>query len=433
MAKRISRRGRFDFIGEFVQKANDSKGHYNINGKNNFVGQKLSFGIIDKDGNRVFPEIFGGLTAGETEIRVSEDNTFKPGKPNRIAIPVSKRNEPSIIAMVADFNKITVDLTEDEDVQKEIGNLTGKLYSLAMKKDATEEDKKKYAEYKKELLSIETRKEFIADVDAIEFLFKHIDSLEGKTVRVRGDISYNAYKGKITPVYSVQSFSLSNKEKKDHELSLTLYPVFDSESVDSSMLKENGRVYINGFGEAYSREIKANGLYPQMFAIDTNEFDITTKEGLANLKMFLSLFKVEDKEKDFLYQLGWEGKIVAKPREEEVVDPEEEIKEQLTDVQKQMLEIGVLSMDDIVPKRKAFGKFEREFLLTKPIITKDFKNGKLSTGLTLEEAEEVIIRPGKEVQADEIKEDEIEDVEKTEEKEVEVTASVEDVMSDIFG
>lgn len=430
MAKQTKREfENFDFIGTFKAVANETNGYRTImSEKTGYQGHSISFGVEDNEQNRVFPELFGGKKANQTTIKVRADIPFEEDNKMNIEIPWNSRLDDSNVDLVAGFAKTVVDLTEDEEVKKEVSTLIGKMASIARKGiTATDEDRANYASYKKEIRQIApTRKEFISPYDAIDYIKGNLNSLEDKQVRVKGDVRYNEYKGNVQVQYSIRSLEIETRDIEP-KLSVIVYPVFDENSIDTDMIKTNGRVYVHGWADSYYSATRANGLFPMSYAIDTKSFNLESQEDLANFKLMLSLLKISKQELGYCYRLGWEAKVVSKPIITE--DNDDNDYTGLTDLQVNLVKAGILNEKDVT-KKQSFGSFEKEILLVKPLITGDYSNGKVAF-LESDEAYKKIVRSSEDIVLKDIEDDSkvTPEIKATNEEPV-ITA--ESVLGDIF-
>ena len=113
-----------------------------------------------------------------------------------VEVPYGMTTNPEVMAKIADFTKITIDLETDFEKKKEYTSLIFKRMNHIMKKDEekTDEDLSKIEEYTKQIKEIATnRKEFCTMNDVIDFIEKAFPIMKDKQVKVTGSVKNNYY------------------------------------------------------------------------------------------------------------------------------------------------------------------------------------------------------------------------------------------------
>src|SRR5690606_5527007 len=119
-------------------------------------------------------------------------------KGSLIEIPWNKRLDPDIVDMVADFRKIIVDFTIDEDVRELRNDILAGIRRLEFKDHLTDEDKKELAEYRQDLRDkVPERYEFIHPYDAVLALANQLPVYKDHKFRIRGNIEFNEWNGEF--------------------------------------------------------------------------------------------------------------------------------------------------------------------------------------------------------------------------------------------
>lgn len=385
------KRSRFDFVGKFKSVANESKGYREVSTDSGYQGHTITFGVEDNNGNRVFPELHGGKYESATTFKTFPDDPFSSEKQSMQEIKFTDRFEDYALDATASFSKIIVDLTDNKDEKEKFYEKQREIFSA---RNSDERELKDYLKIKRDVRhSAPNRFEFLHNIDAVEKIYQNLEFLEDRYVRVRGDIRFSEYKGNIQTKYEITSLEIMTQDEVKPNLGITVFPVFDKDSVDQSEIKKNGRLYIRGWIGDYYKQLGTNGFYPMNFALNVNNFDLSTDIGVSAFKGIVGAFSLKNDEKNGVFHLGWDGSLVSKPEE---VDVNVDDMPELTDFQKSMIAAGMLNEKDIESK-KSFGGFEKEFMLEKPHATGDYKNGKISTGLSKNEFENYIVRSSEDV------------------------------------
>ena len=232
--------------------------------------------IVGED-NRVFAEINGRRFKGERRrysfaargMVTVDDNDWE------------NRFDPVFLADTGG-DKIAIDLEDDKEVREEVRELLIEVHNNR-------------ANYK----------EFLDSLEAAEFVLANVEKINGKKVRVTGNVSISENKGKIYRNYEIQSLSLVDEDWEERfKTSEVLY--FDKSTWNVEKAKETGFVELNGWVSGYSSSLKSVGYYPQTFVYDISRFiqakkdleqgkqaDVNEKD--AKLFQFLSkLLQVKD-------------------------------------------------------------------------------------------------------------------------------------------
>jgi hypothetical protein len=291
-------------------------------------------------------EIKGGyFKDGTGEIfTFSKSGTSDSGekiKGEKLEVAWKDRFKPEIIENVAEFKKYIVDLEEhgrrfklEKAAEKEIdGSITAEeLLGLGVDnvQQALEESKKK-------------RKEFIAESDFAEFVYKLISSGKGndKLFRIMGDIVYSEYNGNFYKRLSPTRIYLAEKDATPSSTGqITIF--YNKDSLDSGSFKEKNKYYINGYARNYDSQRKTNIPCPVQLVVDLSKDEENEASKKLN-SLMIKQFTVKDKSwKEF----GIKVRLLDGSQKVEITD------DMLTDFQKEMLELGAITLDDI---RKEIG------------------------------------------------------------------------------
>lgn len=289
-----------------------------------------SEGMYKEDGTG----IVYSFTKGEVN-----PTTHERKKGEKIQIPWKDRKKPEVIENIAEFKKFVFDLEkygrryelENALKKQEEGKLTeDELAELEVEdlNAALEESKKK-------------RKVFLSEYDYTEFLNKLISSgkIDGKIFKVSGDIVWSEYNGKIyKKLVPSRIYFVDQDEAQTSTGLIEVY--YNKNSLDTASFESTKKHYVNGFIRNYDNQRKETIACPIQLVIDGS------KEG-EKVEKFVNImenqFTVED---DSWKEFGVKVRILDGAQKAEITE------DMLTDFQKEMLELEVITMDDI---RKELG------------------------------------------------------------------------------
>lgn len=256
-------------------------------------------------------------------------------KGESLQVPWKDRFKPEVIEKVAEFKKFVIDFEKPNRRYELEAALKkqekGELTEEELKELGVDDIAKALEESKKK------RKEFISEYDYTEFLHKIIKSGKFKDMKfkVLGEIVYSEYNGKFYKKYSPQRIYLANSEEKETSTGqLTIY--FNKESLDENSFEDTGKLYVNGFIRNYDSSSKEDIPCPVQLVIDGSKKDDEKVQKFT--RVMKSQFTVED---DSWKEFGVKVKLLDGAQKVDITE------DMLTDFQKEMLELDVITMDDI--------------------------------------------------------------------------------------
>jgi hypothetical protein len=284
-------------------------------------------GMMKADGTGLVYTFTKGSTDPKTHERIKGEN---------IQVPWKDRNKPEVLANVAEFKKFVIDLEK-----------YGRRYKLekAVEGTATQEELEELGEiedYSKALEdSKKKRKEFISEYDFTEYLNKLISSgkINDKVFKVSGDIVHSEYNGKIyKKLIPSRIYLVDNNEEQTSTGQITVY--YNKESLDTASYDATKKYYINGFVRDYDGQRKENVPCPIQLVLDDSSED---EKKSKVVKVIKRQFEVDN---DSWKEFGVKVKLLDGAQKVDITE------DMLTDFQKEMLELDMLTMDDI---RKEIG------------------------------------------------------------------------------
>lgn len=354
-----------------------------------WVKRRLLFNVTCGDNRHMLSVDDGSFEDGHgdvytfTKSTVDESGNKKKGE--SITIPFKERLTSPKIAEVAEFKKYIFDLEKPgrryglekaAERLKEGRNLTDEeLKNLGLENEsevaeALEKSKKK-------------RHEFITKWDYAEFIKKVIDS--GKYsdakffIRGNGEYSYSENNERVYESYVPTRIYLAADDAEESSTA-TVNILFNSESLDTMSADEKKKYYVNGWMMEYDNNRRGNIPVPVTVTIPLpgEDADQKAKRRVESLK---HKFAVDD---ESIKEYGAVVNMLNGAQKTEITE------DMLTDEQRDDLECGLITMDDIRAELggSVYGERIREYEFVKP--ARGFTKGRQDTVYT---AEDMVIRP----------------------------------------
>ena len=317
-------------------------------------------------------------------------------KGETLIIPFKDRLTSPKLAEVAEFKKFVIDLERPgrryklEKASEKIKE--GTSLTDEELKDLDIEDE---SEVNQELeRSKKRRHEFISGWDYIDYIFKLIDSGKYKDkkffIRGNGEYQYSDKNQRVYESYIPNRIYLAADDAEESSTA-TINVLFNSESLDEMSVEEKGKYFVNGYMMEYDGNRKSNIPVPVTITIPvpTDNADEKAKKRIEAIK---HKFMVED---DSFKEYGAVVNMLNGAQKLEITE------DMLTDEQREDLDCGLITMDDIRAELggSVYGERIREYQFLKP--AKGFTKGRQDTVYT---ADDMVIK----LLADEV--DEMEDL-----------------------
>ncbi len=305
----------FTFVGNLIIPKGEGKFFSESKNANGWLLNKINFGVKDASGSVEWVEMFGGHSTTSENKVYTIDSKYK-----KMTVPWEDRMNPNILKEVPDFAQLKVYL-ENEEMQ------------------------------------------FIAEEDAIKYLKSVLPLVGEQKIYVYGNINWQEYKGKIYKKFNVKQIRLKKQNDKEG-LFGKINIFFNKESMDEDRTSEQ-IVDVNGFIQDYDRSKKGNVFLPQPFVINGSKLDFNESLHKRKFNWMKNNFKVSNG----WYQLQWLVKF------SNGADDVEISMEDLSDFQKEQVELGIKTFEEI--KNSMGGNFKdyskSEIKLIKP--TEAFAEG----------------------------------------------------------
>lgn len=352
-----------------------------------WVRKQLLFNVTCGDNRHMLTVTAGAFSDGHGDIysftKGGVDENGNKVKGESIQIPFKERLTSPKLAEIAEFKKFIIDL-EQPGRRYKLQNMADKLHEG---KELTDEELKEVSLESKDDVtaalekSNKKRHEFISEWDYIDFIKKVIDSEKYKDklffIRGNGEYQYSDNQQKVYESYIPTRIYLAADDAEPSSTA-TINIIFNSESLDEMSVEEKGKYYVNGHMMEYDQNRKANIPVPVTIVIPVPEDD---EKGKKKAEAFKHKFMVDD---DTYKEYGAIVNMLNGAQKTEITE------DMLTDEQREDLDLGIITMDDIRAEigGNVYGDRIREYQLVKP--ARGFTKGRQDTVWT---DEDMIIKP----------------------------------------
>lgn len=341
------------FTGKASLNSMDSKFPYYTEGKtkNGEKYHRFNLAVTDKNNNRAMLELFGMV---QDEIKTMDTEN------NKISISWDDRDDQAIIDTVANYKKNVFSFVDDE------------------------------------------RKEFIATYDAVSYLKEHADELKNSNVGVTCNVEKNIYQGKISNRYVIRNIYSIDDDKKQI-LKITGDFFFNKNSIDTSEWKDNKKLILNGYVQAYITDEKKTMYVPETIVLDCGKLDFENEDHMKQLRFKLSLINCDIKDgkistklkSNTMYKIGVILRYINSAQEVEFDES------MLTDKQKMAINLGIKNIEDFTKGNRIYGERVTEFKLLNFQIEKEtYADGCVDLEIKTDEFEEDVFIPSEEESED---------------------------------
>ena len=352
-----------------------------------WVRKQLLFNVTCGDNRHMLTVTAGAFADGHGDIysftKGGVDENGNKVKSESIQIPFKERLTSPKLAEIAEFKKFIIDL-EQPGRRYKLQNMADKIHEG---KELTDEELKEVGLESKDDVttalekSNKKRHEFISEMDYIDFIKKVIDSEKYKDklffIRGNGEYQYSDNQQKVYESYIPTRIYLAADDAEPSSTA-TINIIFNSESLDEMSVEEKGKYYVNGHMMEYDQNRKANIPVPVTIVIPVPEDD---EKGKKKAEAFKHKFMVDD---DTYKEYGAIVNMLNGAQKTEITE------DMLTDEQREDLDLGIITMDDIRAEigGNVYGDRIREYQLVKP--ARGFTKGRQDTVWT---DEDMIIKP----------------------------------------
>lgn len=354
-----------------------------------WVKKTLLFNVTCGDNRHMLKVDSGAFADGHGDVySFTKGGTDENGnriKGESIKIPFKERLTSPKIAEIAEFKKFVFDL-EKPGRRYKLQQLSDRIHEG---KEATDEELAEVGLKSKDEVaealekSNKKKHEFISEWDYVDFIKKVIDSGKYKDslffIRGNGDYSYSDSKQIVYESYIPNRIYLAADDAVPSSTA-TIDMLFDKNSLDDMSVEEKGKYYVNGWMMEYDSNRKANIPVEVRIAIPVAPDDADDK-AKKRVEAIKHKFMIED---DTIKEYGVVVDMLNGAQRVEITE------DMLTDEEKEDLDCGLITLDDI---RKdlggsAYGERIKEYVFVKP--ARGFTRGRKETVYT---ADDLLIKP----------------------------------------
>ena len=351
-----------------------------------WINKTLNWNIISGDNRFNLRNRGGFFKDGHNDIVVfSKDGVDANGnkvKGEMFRIPWKERLTHSRLPEVVMWKKWIVEL-EKPGFRWELQNALDKVKHG---EELTEEEIAKFGSSDVEGLtaalekSQKKRKEFIAEADFVDFVYKVIASgkYADKQFKVTGtyDMQYSEENQRFYCNYIPQRIYLVEDEATTATANMTFF--YDNAALVDAK-EEKGKYYVNGYVQVYDNNRKENVFAPYTIAIPAAKDDSDLEK--KREKVQFNRFTVEDE--DVVYEYGIVVNLLSGAQKTELTE------DMLTEEQQDSILLGELTLDDIRRELgSVYGDRVVENVFVKP--ARGFSKGREETSYT---SDDLLIKP----------------------------------------
>lgn len=347
----------FSFVGEIrpIKDSANFKGYEETSFNSGWQIKKLRFNMVCGD-NRHLVEVSAG---GWKDANKNVIYTFSAGKDGekgeKMQVKWADRQNPDVIDKVANFRKYVVDL-----------NTPGALKAAQEAGDeaAIEAAKKR-------------RKEFISEVDMVDYLNKLVnsDKIKGIKFRVVGNIeySYSVNKNQFYRSFAIQKVYRAADDAESASLG-TIDTYFGKDCIDDAAFDDTKKYYVSAHTQFFeNNNFKKNIFAPIQLVIDANGDDKAAKiaEGLKK--------KFDKIEGDEVRKICVAVKFLDGAQRRDISYDD------LTDDQKESIDFGLVTLQDIA-REMSDGVYGDHITATQIIgLARGYSGGSVDTVYTVDD------------------------------------------------
>ena len=232
----------------------------------------------------------------------------------------------------------------------------------------------------------ETRKVFISEYDAIEYIVSNIELFNNKKVVVSGRVEKNEYNGKLTDRFVFSSLYIADESARETFRATTPY-FFTKEDIDASEWKDSKRIYIDGCISTYIGSEKKNMYVKHQVIFDASKIDYNNDEHVKIKDFNLAQLKLEEVDGAIKNNLS-SNKVYAISMELGYINGAEKVEfdiNTLTENQRMSIELGIKTVDDFRPRGEVFGDRVKEYRIVGYNLRGDSADGVYEADDTVDE------------------------------------------------
>lgn len=371
----------FNFTGEIFLPREDAKNPFvkETNYTDKRTGKEIkalsmNFGVRSDSANMQFVSLFASDNKDDFK-------TFDRDG-NKVTVPYAERKDKDILKNLSSYGLYTAFLGDANELSVLKSAIENDDYADAETYGATDRESAQQL-----INSInEERISFLSPYEFVAYLREELPKYKGK-VTVTGQMRKRYYNGKYTEEFSVKNvFAVSDVAKTKLKLRMDFF--YNKDSVDKSDFEATKKVYVSGYLDQYINSTEKNKFIPQMLVLDASKVNFDNEKHQKRWDYIVK--SVTTKEKTFVH-MPFEISLING------ADTVEFTEDMLTAAQKEMIDLGMRTLEDFKPRGLIYGNRVREFRIIAPDLTGDFKDGAIKCDFTEKEFNENIYNPNKTV------------------------------------
>ena len=203
------------------------------------------------------------------------------------------------------------------------------------------------------------RQEFLTAYDFILFIRDNIDKIKDKRFTITGRVRKKEYQGKISDRFEIQNmYEVPNDDTRKNQFRINGDLYFNKESIDFADWKKEKKIYINGWTKDYLDKDHKSVYLTRQVIFDCHKADLDNNIHFERVnfqfkQIGLSMNDTKDivnnLRKNKYYKIGI---TLSYTNGNEEVEFNEN---QLTDNQKQMIDLGLADLNDFRPRGNIYG------------------------------------------------------------------------------
>lgn len=232
------------------------------------------------------------------------------------------------------------------------------------------------------------RHEFIASYDFMKYAIENMDTIKDKNIMITGQVKKDFYNGKVRDRFQFSNIFVVDDNVKP-KLKITTVLFWNKDGIDTADWKTEKRITISGYTSEYISKEVGNKYVPQTVILDCSKVDFSNERQVSQVKFRLKQLGLELSDEKIAIKIK-NGKIYSNEIEISYYNGAKEIEfdeNELTDTQKEMIELGIKTLDDFKPKGQIFGNRVSEWKVSDFTCKGNFADGMVVLDISEEEFE----------------------------------------------
>lgn len=224
-----------------------------------------------------------------------------------------------------------------------------------------------------------TREEFIQVYDLVSFVNENIDKIKGKRFVITGAVKKNVYKDKVLDRFQIQNmYEIEEGDQRKNQLRVNGDFYFNKDSIDTADWKKEKKIYFNGYTlESWDKEHK-NLYVSKQVIFDCHKADLENENHLERINFQLKQIGLAIDDNQAIVSKLKKGKYYKIGINLSYMNGSQAIEfdeSQLTDNQRQLIALGLATLDELKPKGNIYGDRITSFFYKSFDLRGDYADG----------------------------------------------------------